>query len=277
LRVLLAIVSIRMIFRIDVSEEQRRLAAGDDQHPSLQAYNVELLNPALVGRSVAEIPTVGKSGGVVTRVLRDGKVSVAHAGTILQAGDVMTLVGPPDALHDLELIVGRRTTVDARAVSGDITAEAFLVSNKQAAGRTIGELALAERFGVRVTRIRRSDVELPVTANARLQIGDRIMTVGERENMLAVAKEVGNNIKVLDKPMLVPILVGLALGVVVGSMPINVGLPTPVRLGLAGGPLVVALLLSRLHRSDRSSGSCPAAPITCSGNWGSSCSWRARA
>jgi putative transport protein len=246
--VLLTMVLIRKLFRIDVMDEQRLLAAMDDQHPALDVCNIELGNPALIGRTIREVPTVGKNGVVITRLLRDGRVEIARSDMALQAGDVMTVVGPADALADMEMILGKRTTIDVRAISGDITSQAFLVSNRSAAGRTIADLALGERFGVRVTRILRSGVELPVTTSARLQVGDRIMTVGQREHMAAVASEVGNNIKVLDKPMLIPIFIGLALGVIVGTLPMNVGLPMPVRLGLAGGPLIVAILLSRIHR-----------------------------
>lgn len=254
--VLLTMGLIRTFFRIDIAEEQRRLAeSSGGNHPSLEVFNVEVQNPALVGHTVKSIPTLHDRGVVITRLLRGGHVDVAKPEAILQSGDVMTAVGPVAALQDLELIVGKRTHIDARAASNgggakneEIAAEAFLVSNSDAAGRTIAELALEEKFGVRVTRIRRSGIELPVTPNAKLQIGDRIMTVGVRASMDGVAAAVGNNLKVLDKPMLVPILIGIALGVLVGSMPINLGMPMPLKLGLAGGPLVVALLLGRLHR-----------------------------
>lgn len=246
---LLTMVLIRAAFRIDVADERRKLAADDArQHPSLDVVNVEVVNSGLEGRQVEEIPTLGDSGVVITRLLREGRVAVAKPEQVLKVGDVLTAVGPAAALRDLEMIVGRRAAVDVRAVRSDITAQAFLVSNANAAGRTVAELGFGVDGNVRVTRIRRSGLELPVTPLARLQIGDRIMTVGDRDSMASVARTVGDDVTALDKPMLVPILLGIALGVVVGSIPISLGAPVPVRLGLAGGPLVIALLLSRLHR-----------------------------
>jgi putative transport protein len=245
---LLSMSIIRWVFRIDITEEKTRLAIATNIHPSLDCLNFEVANPALVGLPIKEIPTYGTTGVVITRLLRNEQVEVADTDAPLQAGDVLTAVGPKDALRDFERIVGRRATVDARRLSSHISTESFLVSNKKTAGRTIEELQLYDRFDVAVTRILRSGIELPVTPTARLIIGDRVMAVGERKNMDAVAKELGNNLKSLDRPMLIPILLGIALGVIVGMFPINVGMTMPVRLGLAGGPLIVALLLSRIHR-----------------------------
>lgn len=246
--VLLSMIAVRFFFRINVPDEQRKLAEQSEHHPSLEVFNVEIVNPALEGRKLAEIPTLHESGVVITRIARGGSVEVANADATLSLGDVLTAVGPEGALKNLEMIIGKRTHVDARQLSSQIEVERFLVSSRQAAGRSIEELGFGSRFGVRVTRIIRSGFELPVTPLARLQIGDRIAVVGDRPSLEAVAKEVGNSRISLDKPMLVPILLGIVLGVIVGSIPLNLGLPVPVKLGLAGGPLIVALVLSWMHR-----------------------------
>jgi putative transport protein len=246
--VLLSMLAIRFLFRIDLAEENRRLAEGM-KHPMLDVMNVEVVNPALAGRAIREIPTLGTSGVVMTRLLRDQQVRVAGADSILQLGDVVTAVGPSKPLAELELIIGRRSSVDARAVSSDIAVQRVLVSSNRAVGKTIEELAFREKFGVAITRINRGELELPVTPMARLQFGDRIVLVGEQASMNAVAAEVGDSRKALDKPMVLPLLIGIVLGVICGSIPIAVpGLSAPLKLGLAGGPLVVAILLSRLYK-----------------------------
>jgi putative transport protein len=245
--VLAAMIAIRGIFRIDLNAEQRALAM-QHAHPTLEVRNLEVANPSLPGKMLRDVPTLAGSGVVVTRLLRGGKVEVAGPDATLQAGDVLTAVGPAAQLADFELIVGKRAQVDARAVSSDVDVQRILVSHKNAVGPTVEELALRERFGVQLTRIHRAGFELPVTPDSRLQYGDRVVVVGERESLPAVLRELGDSPKALDKPLLAPILVGIALGVIVGSIPIMVGLPAPLKLGLAGGPLLVAILLSRIYK-----------------------------
>ncbi len=246
--VLITMLTIKFLFRIDVAEEQRQLAAGTD-HPTLDAINVEMVNPALVGKMIGQIPTLSHSGVVITRLMRNGEVDVAGPDQSLQLGDVLTAVGPGKELGDLEMIVGKRTHMDARSVSRGIDVNRILVSHKQAVGKTIAELSLREKYGVQVTRILRSGFELPVTPMSRLQFGDRVVVVGETSSMPAVINELGDSPKALDKPLLVPILIGIALGVIFGSIPIVIpGLPAPLKLGLAGGPLIIAIILSRIYK-----------------------------
>lgn len=246
--VLAAMIAIRTLFRIDLGTEQRALAK-QHAHPTLEVRNLEVVNPSLPGRLLRDVPTLSGSGLVVTRLLRAGKVEMAGPDATLQAGDVLTAVGPLQQLNDFEVIVGKRAQVDARAVSSDVDVLRILVSHKKAVGPTVEELALRERFGVQLTRIHRAGFELPVTPESRLQYGDRVVVVGERDSLPAVTRELGDSPKALDKPLLAPILVGIALGVIVGSLPIVVpGLPAPLKLGLAGGPLIVAILLSRIYK-----------------------------
>jgi putative transport protein len=246
--VLITMLVIKFLFRVDVNEEQRKLAAGMAT-PTLDAINVEVVNPALAGKSIAQIPTIRATGVVITRLMRGANVEIATADMTLQVGDVLTAVGPTKELGDLELIVGKRTSTDARAVSRGIDVNRILVSNKHAVGKTIDELSLSEKYGVQVTRVLRSGFELPVTPLTRLQFGDRVVVVGETASMPEVIHELGDSPKALDKPLLVPILIGIALGVIFGSIPIAVpGLPAPLKLGLAGGPLIIAIILSRIYR-----------------------------
>lgn len=246
--VLSAMILTRLLFRVDIAAETRDLAAQNG-HPALEAMNLEVANPGLVGHTIRQLPTLGHSGVVVTRLMRDRKVEVAEPDHQLQLGDVLTVVGPAAQLNEFELIIGRRTHVDARAVTSDIDVRRVLVSKAAAVGPTIAELGLRDRFGVQVTRIVRAGFELPVTPGSRLQYGDRVVVVGDRESLPAVTAELGDSLKELDKPHLAPILVGIALGVLFGSIPIFIpGMPAPMKLGLAGGPLIIAILLSRFYK-----------------------------
>lgn len=246
--VLLTMMTIRVLFKIDIKAEQRQLSA-QHAHPTLDVLNLEVVNPALVGKTIGQIPTIGSTGVVITRLMRNKKVDVAGPDQVLQIGDILTAVGPTAGLSDIEIIVGKRTHVDARAVSSDISVRRILVSRRHTIGKTIDELGLFEKYNVQVTRISRSGFELPVTPMITLQYGDRVTVVGETQSMPAVISELGDSPRQLDKPILIPILLGIVLGVVFGSIPIMIpGLPAPLKLGLAGGPLVIAILLSRVYK-----------------------------
>ncbi len=248
LGVLLTMIAVRAVFRVDLAHERQQLAARQG-HDGIDVLNLEVQNPSLAGRRIRDVPTLSDSGVAITRLLRGGAVQLAAQDATLQVGDILTAVGPAPALAQIEIIVGPRTTVDARAVPSDIGVRVVLVSNSNAVGKTINELALREKYGVVLTRIHRAGFELPVTPASRLQFGDRVAAVGDNRSMDSVVQELGDSMRALDKPILGPILLGIALGVIFGSIPIALpGLPAPLKLGLAGGPLVVAILLSRLYR-----------------------------
>ena len=143
------------------------------------------------------------------------------------------------------MIVGPESKVDVKAVPGPITSRRVLVTKSEALGKTVDELDLRQRFGVTVTRVSRAEVELP-PAGVRIQFGDNLVVVGDEESIKEVASVLGDSPRRLNHPQIIPVFVGIALGVILGSWPVNLGLPAPVRLGLAGGPLVVAIILSRL-------------------------------
>jgi putative transport protein len=246
--VLIVMLVLKSIFRIDTANEQRKLVESEHRHPALDVRNLEVVNPSLDGRRLGDVPTLGAGGVVVTRHLRAGSVEMAGPEAVLRLGDVLTAVGPSAGLDDLQLIIGRAAEVDARSVRSEVDVRRVLVSRREAVGRSLDELGLRERFNVQLTRIQRAGFELPVTPQSRLQFGDRVMVVGEKESLPAAADALGDSRHALDRPMLIPILLGIALGVIVGSIPIPVGLPMPLKLGLAGGPLIVAIVLSRIYR-----------------------------
>lgn len=250
--IILAMLVLRSWHRIDLEEERRRFE--EDQRAgqeSLTYLNVELRNPNLDGLTVRQLPGIEKLGVVISRLRKAGQreVQIARADTVLNVGDVMVVVGRPKAVQQFRMIVGRASEEDLTRVEGPITYARVVVTNRECVGKSLRQLALNHRFGVTVTRLTRADVEVPVTADLRLQYGDMLRLVGTREDLARAAQLLGNAVEELNHTRLVPIFVGIALGILAGSLSLRLGsMPAPVRLGLAGGPLLVAIVLSRVGR-----------------------------
>ena len=244
--IILTILLTRVVFRVDPKAEAaalEKLQRAD--HVPISTANLEVTNPNIIGVPLSRIPPVG--GVVISRVFHAGQLALAKPDTLLHGGDVLLAVGPRDGLDQLALVIGPQAKLDLRQLPGRITARRMLVTHSAVLGSTIAELRLRERFGVSVTRVERNAVELPVTDDIRLQFGDRLTVVGDEDSIPALTTELGDSIKRLNAPQMIPIFLGIALGVIVGSIPFKFpGLPSAVKLGMAGGPLLVAILLSRL-------------------------------
>jgi putative transport protein len=249
LGIIVSMLLVKGAFKISTAKEADALRAQQSKEgqAKLDTMNLEVRNANLDGLALRDIPTIGRAGVVISRVLKGAEPQVARGETTLRLGDVLLAVGPRDALEELKLIIGAETAVDARAVPSNLTTRRVLVSKSGPLGRTIPELDPMRRFGVIVTRVHRAEVELPATNATPLQFGDNLVVVGEPEAIKTFAGEVGDSPKQLNHPQIIPVFLGIALGVILGSWPFAVpGMSSPVRLGLAGGPLIVAIVLSRL-------------------------------
>jgi putative transport protein len=248
LGIILTMVLIRTLFRVDVAAEVR--AAEASLKPSAsppEGRNLEVRNTNLAGRRIADIPGLPASGVVVSRFSRGGTVAVARPDTELAPGDILHAVGPAEGLEALRVVVGADAAVDLKALPGSVISQRLLVSQGAVLGKPLGELSVLAEHRVVVTRVVRQGLEFTPTAGFRIQFGDLLMVVGEAPDLDAVAATLGNSPKALAHPQPIPFFIGITLGVLVGSIPLMVpGLPAAVKLGLAGGPLVVAILLSRL-------------------------------
>lgn len=248
LGIIVSMLAVKWIFRIDVHAETLALAKLAPA-PTLENANIEVHNRNLEGIELRELPLLGTTSVVISRVYREGTSTLARHDTKLKVGDVIHAVGVSPAIRDLKTLVGRDATIDLRKLPGPISAQRLLVSKSAVVNKALGELAYPQRFGVNLTRITRAGVDLPVTRTSRLQAGDSVTAVGELAAIEKVAAEVGNSAKQLNHPQLVGVFLGIALGVLIGSIPIFVpGIPAPLRLGLAAGPLLVAITLSYLGR-----------------------------
>jgi putative transport protein len=242
--------AVRGLFRIALRREAEEFDRGRfAEAPPLARANLEVANPNLVGMPLGRVPFLASSSVVVSRIWQDGRLQVPRPETTLQAGDVLLAVGRKEDLDALRVLVGRESDIDLRSVPSAITTRRMIVTRAEATGRTIAELDFLRRFGVQITRVSRAEVELSAVPGFELQYGDTVLAVGEPADIQKVAGELGDSPKTLHYPQLVPMFLGIALGILVGSVPFSLpGVPAPVRLGLAGGPLLVAIALARIGK-----------------------------
>ena len=252
LGIILAMVIIRIIFRIDPKKEllllQQKMAEGVSE---VRRATLLIENANLVGEPIKNIPGLGDEGIVVSRIRResDGQTQVATRDTVIQLGDKVLAVGSPEQLHRAELSVGREVDEDLRAAPGNVTSKRVIVTHKDVVGKTIAATQISQRFGVTVSRVSRQDMILTAVPNMRLQFGDMLNLVGEEAAIEQAAKVLGNSVRQLNETSFASIFIGITVGILFGLYPWTLpGVPMPLRLGLAGGPLIIAILMGRLGK-----------------------------
>jgi putative transport protein len=250
--IILAMVLVRTISRIDPAKEAREFALEQDAGSEpVQRMCIRVRNPNMVGLRLHEIPSKDSLGIIISRIKYAGEseVSVANADTALHEGDILLAVGTLTNLRKLCLIMGAESPEDLMEAPGPVTFDRFVVTSNNVLGKTIRELELTQQYGVTVTRVMRADVELTAVPALRLQFGDKLQVVGKEADIAKVATVLGNSIKDMNRTNFMPMFIGIGLGVLLGLYPFSfANMPTPVRLGLAGGPLIVAIILSRMRR-----------------------------
>ncbi len=248
--IIAALLLLRWWLRIDLASAADAYAREHShQHEPFERRTLVVDNVHLAGVAVGNIPGQHEAGVTISRIrTRDaGEVTTVMPGTIVQLGDRLLVVGPRADLERFQLVVGTPVAEDLIEAPGRATFSRLVVTATPAVGQVLGSLRLAERFGVTVTRVLRSEVDMTPDSGLRLHFGDVLHAVGERAALTQVAGVVGNQPQELTHTHFAPIFLGIALGVIVGSLPIAViGLPEPVRLGLAGGPLLIAIVLGRI-------------------------------
>jgi putative transport protein len=246
--IIVTMILVRTVFRIDV---QKEVAAAESANrpstPPPTTRNFEVRNPNLVGSALADVPGLAGSDVVISRFSRGGAVAVARPDTVLQLGDILHAVGPEKGLNSLRVVIGAEAGVDLKTLPGTVINRRLIVTKSAMFGKSLAELTTFSQHQVVVTRVTRQGLEFTPTPGFRLQFGDILMVVGEAPQIDAVSTVVGNSPKALDTPQPLTFFLGIVLGVIVGSIPLMLpGLPAAVKLGLAGGPLVVAIIMSRL-------------------------------
>ncbi|AHF89770.1 permease [Opitutaceae bacterium TAV5] len=246
--IILTMILVRVWFRVNVKKEVEDAEASHlPSVPKPTTRNFEVRNVNLDGRKLSEVPGLAGSGVVISRFSRSGVVEVARPDTRLQLGDILHAVGPEAGLDSVKIVIGAETGVDLKTIPGTVTNQRLIVTKSAVFGKPLAGLSTFAQHHVVVTRVQRQGLEFTPAPGFRLQFGDVLMVVGEPAQIEAVAADLGNSRKALDLPQPMPFFFGIALGVLFGSIPLFIpGLPAAVKLGLAGGPLVVAILLSRL-------------------------------
>lgn len=247
--ILATMLLVRAVLRIGVeAEAQAWDAENSTLGDALPTMNIAVRNPNFADRPLEEVPGLFGGDIVASRMLKDGALTVPSRSTLLSPGDVLHLVGPAEKLNQMRLILGEHAPAQLTSTAGTaLTWERFAVTDTRALGKRLRSLAFDETQGVRVSRVNRAGTELVARGDLALQFGDIVTAVGPKDGLAAVRRFLGAQESRLREVNFVAVFVGIALGVLVGSIPIAApGLPAPLKLGLAGGPLVVAILLARL-------------------------------
>lgn len=247
--IIISIVLLRAIFRIKLDKEKEALASSNESKYAAK-ISIELTNTNLFGRSVQETRGLINRSFVVSRICRaNGTIEIANANTVLAENDKMLIICASEDVEAIEMMLGHQINMqhsDWLNLDQQFISRRIIITQPHINGKTIGELRLRSSYAVNVTRVNRSGVDLIPEHNLELQIGDRLTVVGSEMAIDAVAKALGNSMRRLREPNLISIFLGIFLGVLVGSIPIAIpGMPQAVKLGLAGGPLIVAILISR--------------------------------
>ncbi|MGC6395876.1 putative transport protein [Pasteurella multocida] len=247
--ILLSMWLIRLFFRIKIDDEAKNFLkeSGQDKE-TLGSINVRVTNPNLDGLRLVDIPGFDEKRDVVcTRLKRDEHISVPQANTIIQKGDLLHLVGEIPLLRKIKLVLGEEVDVPLSSFTGDLRSDRIVVTNEKVLGKKIRALGIHQKYGVVISRLNRAGVELVPTANTALQFGDVLHVVGRSEVLNQAVSILGNAQQKLQQVQMLPVFIGIGLGVLLGSIPFHIpGFPVPLKLGLAGGPLVVALILARI-------------------------------
>ena len=251
-----SLLALKSFFRIDPIAEAKAFAA-QKQRPTAELVERRCLiveNPNLEGVAVDAIPSRLETGVTVSRIRHHGEteIRVATAGTILKNADTIVAVGTRPMLDRFQQVVGSRSEEDLLQSPSDVTSSAVILTSNRALGKTVNELELEQLVGVVVTRVTRADLEMTAVPNLRLHFGDVLQVVGDQTSLEKATNFLGNSLKHLNETHFIPLFIGIAASIVLGTMPIPVpGLPQPLRLGLAGGALLVALTLGRVGRIGR--------------------------
>jgi putative transport protein len=244
---------VKQIFRIDPVREAKEFGAKNRrQIEPLERRTLIVTNPNLDGVHLAAIPGRLESGVTISRVRQGNEIRAATDATVIHRGDRVAVVGTRSGLDQFERVIGDRSDEDLVLAESGITFRRVVVTDRSVLGKTVAELDLDDRYGVALTRITRADIEMSAVPGLRLQFGDMVQIVGRDVDLDKAAAALGNSLKELNETHFIPFFIGIVLGIVLGTMPIMFpGLPHPIRLGLAGGPLIVALILGRVGRIRR--------------------------
>ena len=249
-----ATIAVRYICRVNLNKEEEELDRAEEQNPHAKPYQMHLKvsNKYMSGRKLSEISEFLKRDIVCTRLMHDGHVTIPHRDTIFNLGDEVLIVCAEADAEAIQAFIGPQVDTEwhEEPSSQVLVSKRIIVTNPSMNGRTLGKMHFSSVYGVNVTRITRQGIDLFASRDHHFHVGDRIMVVGPEDSVNRVADLMGNSVKSLNAPNIATIFIGILLGIIFGSIPIAIpGMPVPLKLGIAGGPLIIAILIGRYgHR-----------------------------
>lgn len=243
-----ATIAIKYIFGIKLEKEEEELAKEEEDNDDVKPHfmDLEVTNLYLEGKTLAQVHNFLNRDFVCLRILHDGHVSIPNGSTIFHIGDKLFVVCAENDAEAIIAFIGPTINVDWKKQDEPMVSKRILVTRSSINGKTLGQMHFSSAYGVNVTRVTRQGMDLFAIPSLSLQVGDRIMVVGPEDAVNRVAAVIGNSIKRLDAPNIATIFVGVFIGILFGSIPVAIpGIPVPIKLGIAGGPLIIAILIGR--------------------------------
>ncbi|CTR57310.1 putative transporter [Escherichia coli] len=239
---------LRVIFRVNVeTEAQQHESTRTNGGALIRTINIRVENPNLHNLAIKDVPILNGDKVICSRLKREETLKVPSPETVIQLGDLLHLVGQPADLHNAQLVIGQEVDTSLSTKGTDLRVERVVVTNENVLGKRIRDLHFKERYDVVISRLNRAGVELVASSDISLQFGDILNLVGRPSAIDAVANVLGNVQQKLQQVQMLPVFIGIGLGVLLGSIPVFVpGFPAALKLGLAGGPLIMALILGRI-------------------------------
>jgi len=243
-----ATILIRYICKVKLEKEEEELKAQEETNANKKPYkmHLEVTNKYLEGKTLLQVHDFLNRDFVVSRLVHEGELCIPNRDTIFHLGDQMLIVCAEADQEAIMAFIGPKLDIDFEQQDQPLVSKRILITNPKINGKTLASLHFSSVHGVNVTRVTRHGMDLFASASLPLQVGDRIMVVGPEDAVDRVSSKMGNSLRRLNAPNIATIFVGIFLGLIFGSLPIAIpGMPVPVKLGLAGGPLIIAILIGR--------------------------------
>lgn len=246
-----ATILIKYITRVDMAAEEEQLNEEEAANPHAKPHNMHLRveNTYIAGRTLREVSEFLNRDIVCSRLLHDGEVSIPNSKTTFEVGDELLVVCAEADAEAIKAFIGPEIDAEWDREKDEVqhfVSRRIIVTRPEMNGKTLGKMHFSSVYGVNVTRISRQGMDLFASRNHHFHVGDRVMVVGPEENVNRVAEIMGNSVKRLDAPNIATIFIGIMVGIIFGSLPFAIpGMPVPLKLGIAGGPLIIAILIGR--------------------------------
>lgn len=243
-----ATIALRYICKISIDKEEEKLDEEENENGAVKPHfmNIEITNSYLEGKTIAQVHNFLNRDFVCSRLLHDGHVITPTGSTVFHIGDRVFIVCAENDAEAIIAFIGPEIEVDWKKQDEPMVSKRIVITRPSINGKTLGQMHFSSAYGVNVTRITRHGMDLFASSNLSLQVGDRIMVVGLEGAVNRVASVMGNSVKRLNAPNIATIFVGIFVGILFGSIPVAFpGIPVPIKLGIAGGPLIIAILIGR--------------------------------